>query len=352
MTFPSLCVVTLMVAPLATPVPATLPGVSPLTPPPTEEPADPVAPVDHLRPAIDRGLAALALMQVDDGSFGVGRYDHHAGVSALAALAFMADGNLPDRGRYAPQIRRAIDFLLSHVQPSGLLAADTTHGPMYGHGFGTLLLAEIYGSSHRDEDVHAALVRAVDLIVRTQNKEGGWRYQPVPADADVSVTICQVMALRSARHAGIAVPVETIDRAVAYVRQCQNPDGGFRYMLRDGPAAWPRTAAGVATLYYAGIYEDEAIERGLNWLTKNADPTSSSARQSHWYYGHYYGVQAMHQAGGARWSHWWSGTRSTLLARQSTDGAWIDPHVGPAYGTAMALITLQLPEGLLPILQR
>ena len=318
----------------------------------TTEPVQDVTPVINLRAAIDTGLASLARMQVEDGSFGSGRYDRHAGVTALSGLAFMADGNLPDRGRYAPQVRRTLDFLLKHVQPSGLIAAETSHGPMYGHGFATLLLAEIYGSSHRDMDVHDALSRAVDLIVRTQNEEGGWRYQPVPADADVSVTICQVMALRSARHAGIAVPVETIDRAVAYVRQCQNEDGGFRYMLREGPAAWPRTAAGVATIYYAGIYEDAAIERGLDWLLQHADPSMSAARQSHWYYGHYYAVQAMYQAGGDRWVHWWKGTQRILLSRQSSRGEWSDPHVGAAYGTAMALITLQLPEGLLPILQR
>lgn len=302
--------------------------------------------------AVETGLTALAAMQVEDGSFGTGRYAQHAGVSALAGLAFMSDGSLCNRGRWSQQVRNVVDFLLEHVQASGLIAATTSHGPMYGHGFATLLLSEIYGSSHRDEDVHDALSRAVDLIVRTQNDDGGWRYQPVPADADVSVTICQVMALRSARTAGIGVPRETIDRAVDYVRRCQNPDGGFRYMIREGPAAWPRTAAGVATLYYAGIYEDEAIDRGLDWLLANAAPGSGTARQSHWYYGQYYAVQAMYQAGGDRWTTWWPAARRTLLSRQSTNGAWIDPHVGTAYGTAMALISLQLPEGLLPIMQR
>ena len=159
-------------------------------PPPSPAPEEKEPATIDLRVSIDKGLSALARMQVEDGSFGDGRYDRHAGVTALSGLAFMADGNLPDRGRYAPQVRRTLDFLLEHVQPSGLVAAETSHGPMYGHGFATLLLAEIYGSSHRDTDVHDALSRAIDLIVRTQNEEGGWRYQPVPADADVSVTIC------------------------------------------------------------------------------------------------------------------------------------------------------------------
>ena len=49
--------------------------------------------------------------------------------------------------------------------------------------------------------MHEALVNSIRRIERTQNEEGGWRYNPVPYDADVSVTICQVMALRSARNA-------------------------------------------------------------------------------------------------------------------------------------------------------
>src|SRR5690606_23795887 len=104
------------------------------------------------------------------------------------------------------------------------------------------------------------LLKAVRLTVNTQNDEGGWRYHPIPLDADVSVTITQVHGLRSARNAGLHVPKETIDRAVAYVKACQNPsDGGFRYMLNAGGSAYPRSAAGVATLYHAGIYEGDEI---------------------------------------------------------------------------------------------
>ncbi len=73
--------------------------------------------------------------------------------------------------------------------------------------------------------------KAVRLIVDTQNDEGGWRYQPERREADISVTICQVMALRAARNAGVYVSNETIDRCTAYVKQCQNSDGGFAYML-------------------------------------------------------------------------------------------------------------------------
>jgi hypothetical protein len=304
------------------------------------------------REAIDRGFAYLESQQNTDGSFGRGRYGRHVGITALCAIAFMADGNLPGRGRYGDQVQTALDFVLDHAMDTGLLAAETSHGPMYGHGFATLFLGEIYGMNPSDKRVRDALVKAIGLIIGTQNEEGGWRYQPLPYDADISVTICQIMALRSARNAGIKVPKQTIDRAVQYVRDCQNADGGFRYMRQTGGSAWPRTAAGVASLFYAGIYEDDSIDRGLDYLLRNAHPGRAMTGQAHYYYGHYYAVQAMYLAGGRYWEEWWPAVREEMLRKQASNGGWLDHYAGGAYSTAMSLIILQMPKRYLPIFQK
>ena len=343
--------------------------VEPITPPPsvdtaTAKPKPTVVGAEN-KPAkneitpemtrsVERGLAYLASLQNDDGSFGRGRYGRHVGIASLAALAFMADGNLPGRGRYGEQVARALEFVLANKSESGLLAAESTTGPMYGHGFATLFLGEIYGMNPNDSRVRDALVRAIDLILNSQNDEGGWRYNPVPYDADVSVTICQVMAMRSARNAGIKIPKDTIDRAVRYVRDCQNADGGFRYMRQPGSSAWPRAAAGVASLFYAGVYEDDSIERGLEYLSSNSmiANTGGPQMQAHYFYGQYYATQAMYLAGGDRWEQWWSRVRDELIAMQSDDGSWIDHQAGESYATAMALIVLQMPNRYLPIFQR
>jgi prenyltransferase beta subunit len=316
---------------------------------PTEDEMTP-----ELEAAIARGLENLKSLQNADGSFGRGRYGRHAGITGLCALAFMGDGHLPGRGKYGDVVAKALDFVLKNATETGLLAAESTHGPMYGHGFAALFLGEIYGMTADDDRTRDALVRAMQLIVNSQNDEGGWRYNPVPYDADVSVTICQIMALRSARNAGIKVPKETIDAAVRYVRECQNPDGGFRYMKDMGGSAWPRTAAGIASLFYAGIYKDDAIERGLDYLVKNAMPTGNGGPlgQAHYFYGHYYAVQAMYLAGGERWQLWWPAIRGELLNRQDANGGWNDHQAGEAYGTAMALIILQMPKRYLPIFQK
>ncbi len=357
----------------ATPI-TTPPSVSPTEPAAPTLPQQPTAPTKEqpaldragaenkpaaneitpeLTQAVKRGLAFLASTQNEDGSFGRGRYGRHAGISALCGLAFMADGNLPGRGEFGEQVSRALEYVLSNKSESGLLAAESTTGPMYGHGFATLFLGEIYGMNPHDSRVRDVLVRAVDLILNSQNDEGGWRYNPVPYDADVSVTICEVMALRSARNAGIRIPKDTIDRAVRYVRDCQNIDGGFRYMRQPGTSAWPRTAAGVASLFYAGVYEDDSIMRGLEFLRTNGSGAGGGPQmQAHYFYGQYYTSQAMYLAGGSWWAQWWEKARDELLKMQAEDGSWIDHQAGGSYATAMALIVLQMPNRYLPIFQR
>ena len=57
--------------------------------------------------AVQRGLRYLAGTQNDDGSFGKGQYERHAGITSLCALAFMADGHVPGRGVYGDNVRRA-----------------------------------------------------------------------------------------------------------------------------------------------------------------------------------------------------------------------------------------------------
>lgn len=371
--------VTLVTA-LQSPQPADEPAApgSPLAPLPPTAPTTPTAPTppatagasthlqagaenkpakDEITPqltnSVERGLAFLASTQNEDGSFGRGRYGRHVGIAALSGLAFMADGNIPGRGRYGEQVSKALEYVLANKSESGLLAAESTTGPMYGHGFATLFLGEVYGMNPNDSRVRDVLVRAIDLIVNSQNDEGGWRYNPVPYDADVSVTICEVMALRSARNAGIKIPKETIDRAVRYVRDCQNADGGFRYMRQPGTSALPRTAAGVASLFYAGIYEDDSIERGLEYLRHNSGTTGLGPQaQAHYYYGQYYATQAMYLAGGEWWEQWWMRMREELIQIQTEEGSWVDHQAGNPYASAMALIVLQMPNRYLPIFQR
>lgn len=337
--------------------------------------------------AVERGLAWLAEHQNADGSwtakigykintnYDYTRDDHpHVGVTSLAGMAFLAGGHLPGRGQHGPVIERALDFVLSAVQEDGYI----THGGtrMYSHAFSTLFLAEIYGMTHR-ADVKAKLQLAVDFIVNSQNLEGGWRYEPYAAESDMSIVVCQVLALRAARNIGIRVPKATVDRAARYVvdsavtedsisrsfyggrRRYENEYGSFHYQKQDGSrSSFPLTAAGVTALFGAGIYSDAAIDAGIRYLRVNLmsfNQQTGLSRGGHYFfwYGHYYGVQAMYTAGADAWESYFSLVRDEVIAMQEPSGAFpnrVGP--GPAFGTAMAVLILEIPYRFLPIFQR
>jgi hypothetical protein len=280
--------------------------------------------------------------------------DETGAITALAGMAFLAAGHTPGRGRYGGNVQKAVDYVLARTKPNGFITEDDQryHGPMYGHGFAAMFLAEVYGMSPR-KDVREKLEAAIGLIVNTQNREGGWRYQPEARDADISVTVCQVMALRAARNAGIAVPKVTIDQASDYILACQNPDGGFKYQRgRAAESAFPRSAAAVVALYGAGVFEGRDLERGLDYLMRYLPQGDTFRFESHYFYGQYYAVQAMWHAGGNYWERWYPAIRDEMLRRQLPNGGWPDPTACPEYGTAMACLVLQMPNNFLPIFQR
>jgi hypothetical protein len=338
---------------------------------------------ERLRTSVARGLDWLAAHQHKDGYWAelVGyklntnyetvddRPMPHVGVTALALMSFLAGGHLPDRGKYGDALHRGLEFVLSCAQDDGQLTANGSR--MYSHAFATLFLAEVYGMVERP-DVKRVLQRSVDLIVDSQNSEGGWRYRPFARESDMSITVCQVLALRSARNVGIFVPITTIKNAQNYVyrsavksndrtfrggfRSGHGDDGGsFRYQNRDHTrATFPLTAAGVTTLYAAGEYDSPIIRDALDYMDRQVG-SFSSEWQGHYFffYGHYYAVQAYYITGDPKWTQYFKLIKSNLLDQQRSDGSW-QCHTGPGdgFGTAVATLILQIPLQYLPIFQR
>lgn len=326
------------------------------------------------RTAIEKGLAFLAAHQEEDGSWKdwvgrkvnnrlMGNLDKHVGATALACMSFLAHGDFPGRGKYGENVQKGLRFILSTMDMNGYITYGDSR--MYSHAFATLFLAEVYGMSG-GRDVGEKLRCATDAIVRAQNAQGAWRYKPDSQDSDLSITVCQVMALRAARNAGIAVPTATIERAIKYIKKSAAPSGAFYYQIYDdrGMRTMSRTshaltAAGVAALQGAGEYSGKEVQRGITYLHRNYVlahrpkwVVENQMRHSFEYlYGQYYAVQAMYQAGGKQWSDYWARLKKELVTYQYTDGRWKD-LVGPNYATAMATLILQIPLRYLPIFQR
>ena len=303
--------------------------------------------------AVRAGLAFLIHRQNEDGTFASKDQGRWVGVVSLAGLAFLSRGVRSGVGVAGRALQRAGEYVLSQTQPSGFISAhgETSHGPMYDHGFGALFLAELYGMAP-ELRIRPKLEKAVRLITQTQNKNGGWRYNPSPPDqADLSVTVCQMMAMRAARNAGIGVPKETISRAVEYVQRSQNPDGGFMYQLQGGASRFPITAAAVVALYNAGIYQGAEIDAAMRYLEQNSPKNARIERNNFFFYAHYYSTQAFWHRGGKAWERWYTLLKETLLNSKKQKGEWFDFN-SVEYGTAMACLILNMPRTVLPIFQR
>ena len=315
--------------------------------------------------AVDRALSWLASRQNPNGSWtnrvGYKLYEDYFGeehdsidVTAIAGMAMVSAGHVPGRGKYGKNVALGVQWLLSKVRDED---GYITHAGsrMYSHAFATLFLAEIYGMT-RQADIKPKLKRAVDLIVNSQNREGGWRYQPIPVDADLSVTVSTVQALRAARNVGIAVPLETIQRAMRYVMRCAVPRRGFSYQaatydngMNDTRVSFALTACGVVAMCSAGMYDSREVREGLRVLPQYKH--SLIPGKLHYYYGHYYAAQAMYVAGGDHWAAYYPAVRDEILGRQEPDGSWAD-DVGKTYATAMACVVLQMPCEYLPLFQK
>ncbi len=274
------------------------------------------------------------------------------GVVGLVGLAMLSAGGQPDRPPLGESLGLVIDYVLNRAEESGFIhdSQSRNYGPMYEHGFGTLLLAECYGASVRN-DIRPVIEHALEVIFRSQNDRGGWRYHPVPNDADLSVTVCQMMAMRAARNAGLFVPADTIRRAVDYVKRCQNADGGFAYQITGGPSRWPLTAAAIVALQNAGNYAGPEIDRAYEYLSQHRREVATPTTSNYFFYAHYYAIQAYWQRGGKTFQDWYRDIRNTLLRLQDADGMWLDT-VGKVYGTAMACLILSVPRSILPIFQK
>lgn len=297
--------------------------------------------------SIDRALRYLESTQNADGSWGA---QYKNAETALALMAFMVKGHFPGRGTYGGKLDRAISYLLAQGREHGGYLGSVHQG-MYEHGLATLALSEAWGESDNDE-IRDVLKKAVDVIFRSQAANGGWRYAPQPNDADISVTVMMIVALSSAKEAGILVPDKYIDKAVKYVSECQHPLGGFTYQAKQGPPGFARTGAGVLSYFMAGQRNEIGTQRGLEYLLKYDE---SKFQNVQWYfYGHYYAAQSMYQAGDRYYQQWYPKIREALLSKQRADGAWGSPDGGatPNYSTSLAVLILGIPYRFLPIYQR
>jgi hypothetical protein len=338
-----------------------------------------LAPAARANDALDvpAALKWLAGKQAADGSWG-GR--DKLALTGMSGLALLAAGSTPTRGPFAPNVSRAIQFVLA-CQRDGKAFTHPSSGysAIHNHGYALLFLTQAYGEGGPlDDRVRVAIQQGVLASVESQKPNGGFSYflydrvlkehENMWREDEASTTISQIQALRGARNAGFQIDRDALDRAAKYVAQSQHKDtGGFVYSTANGGRVsfvegsdrptFAITAAATAVLHALGTYEGPTVERGIAYLEAWIPPARKKV--PFFYYAHYYAAQVMHLLGGPRGERWMKAVLADLTGRQRPEGNWpADPEDSLATGdsevlnTAWALQVVQIEAGALPIHER
>jgi hypothetical protein len=302
--------------------------------------------------AIEQGLKWLLKTQKADGSWDDGRGNFQIASTSLALMAFMVKGEFPGYGPNAEALNKAKNWLLKQAVASsdGYLGKS-----MYEHGLATLALSELWGMTKDkddDQEIQKALEAATQVILRSQNIGGGWRYQPSPdAGQDTSVTIMVFIALASARQAGVLVPDEAIRGVVRYLQGAQNPaSGGFSYAPTGKGVSVACSGGGLYVAQLCGERDSQMVKAATNYLTNL--PASVFANTGHYYYTHYYAIQAVVQTNDEVYAAWYPKIRDALIKKQHKDGYWAHGRGGATVSSTMAILILGTPHRFIPIYQR
>jgi hypothetical protein len=321
--------------------------------------------------AVRLGLEWLKNQQAYDGS-----WSHHGSVNqvsatSMALLAFLGAGHTHLEGQYTETVEKGMKWLMAQQNKEGCFARET-----YSQAQATIALCELYGMT-QDGRLREAGQLAVDFDEDFQNADGGWRYFGTTS-SDMSVTGWYVMALISARMAGLYVDQAKLNRvhkfldsvqcndmrtpvpARRYGKESSNyPGSTYSYLPQGGRGSGsvPMTAEALLCRMYLGWEPgDHRVLNGCEFI--GASPINRNA-PSPSYYSMYYTTTTLHHVGGLHWSKWNNTMRVELPAMQIKTGPDIGSWPatgdavgnGPVYSTCMALYCLESYYRHLPLFE-
>jgi len=316
--------------------------------------------------AVAKALEWLAAHQSEDGRWDADRFDDECGqcgkpatfdadnaVTGLALLCFLgADHTHMKDGPYRENVSRAITWLKGRQEATGDLRGGES---MYSHGISTIALAEAMCMT-RDESLREPVQRAVDFILRARNpSDNGWRYEPLQA-GDTSVFGWQVMALTSARRAGLEIPAAVLHTAGLWLDEVSTPDAPGQYAYQPGqPASPAMTAEAMFSRQLIGIpHDDPAQQASAEYILRTLPRWRNDPNTYYWYYA----TLALYQHQGELWERWNMAMTRQLLEHQVAEGraagSWepLDKWSrigGRIYQTAVCTLSLEVYYRYLPM---
>ena len=324
--------------------------------------------------AVGSGLAWLKSYQRSNGSWSLkGRYPNGAldenmqAATAMALLAFQGNGHTHREGKYAEEVDLAWKWLLKEQGEDGSFFQQGYYNHrFYTQGLCAIAICELYGMSG-DESFKEPAQKAIGYCLRNQGSQGGWRYYPLEDDdprlgaGDVSVTGWILMALQSARMAGLEIPPDHFRRAGEFLDQVAVDDGSrYRYQPDRTPSR-AMTAEGLLCRQYLGWERDDPrLIEGVKWLTLQENLIDYRNDRDVYYW--YYATQVMHHMEGEYWERWNKVMRQALPTEQvkigRQKGSW-DPnkprrdewggHGGRLFVTCLSIYMLEVYYRHLPL---
>jgi len=348
--------------------------------------------------AVDKALEWLARHQEQDGHWDVVKYEAKVegrvtggrgdvACTGFALLAFLGAGHTEKVGKYKDNVKRAQDWLCKQLENNEKGAGEgrwfNSGGSNYVQGAGALALAEAAGMS-RNPELKKWAQKAIDGVVAGQIKVGqseyhAWDYDPRGHTNDTSVTGWNIMALKSAKVAGLHVDPAAFEGAMRWINSGQDlrnapkghdaeywEGGMMTYRGQVGQAPNPKnmamtSAAALTRLFVGGEKASDPGVAGPCNLMKKAEnlPMANEGHFNLYYW--YYGTLVMFQKGGDHWKAWNEAMRQVLPATQRKDGdfdgSW-NPYFGEPQGhiyggrvmsTALGALCLEVYYRYLPI---
>ncbi len=295
--------------------------------------------------AVRAGLSWLARQQTSEGkwelhqgypdaAFKVIRTD--TGATALALLAFQGAGHTAYHGEHAPVVKKGLKWLVDIQDPdTGDLhdqrQEEGRQPAFYAHAMATMALCEALALT-QDDALRVPAEKAVKYLIDAQHPEtGGWKYRPISKMmvGDLSVTGWALMALHTARMAGIEVAASDFERASAFLDSVQESHGArYKYEPLDPPqrVTAALTAEGLLCRQWLGWPKSHPpMLDGVAYLLDGArKPEWSGGRRN--VYAWYYTSQMFHNLGGEPWEQWYPPVRDLIVRHQINSGSGKSPN--------------------------
>lgn len=272
--------------------------------------------------------------------------------TGMSVLAYLGKGHTHTVGEFKKDVRESLKFLRDCMSEDGAFKIDNS-----AVDFGSSLPAwtailEAYAIT-KDENLKGPSEKILKYILGAQIKDSGWAAAP-GTEADVRTTAWAILSLKTARTAGLEIPIDAaVPQAIKFFDSVTGADGRVKMTPSETSADGIPSATAmaiIARIFCGQKRSEEPIKKGeeilINNLPEYDEPGLEKVDYEYWFWGTY----SMFQIGGADWKKWNEAAKTALIKHQfrggCADGSWTNGKRGASGGhaaaTALGALSLEI----------